>query len=469
MKYLSKILLAIGFITAFSACKKLAEVPFSPNGKAVVLSVSTNMVTTAVADSAKNVISFSWTNPKYAQDPSLYKYVLEIDSTGRNFSGAYKLVITGVMDTTLKGKQFNDILAQIGVLSGVSSSVDVRVTSSYGNNNEAYTSNVITVKATPYIVPLAMSASSLNPLTLLINNAGNSAVIFNWNATQYGNYNFEYRLQLDTVGGKFAKPQEINVNGGLKKDLSIGDLNTIVLLAGATAGKPTEIEFRVAAFQTGNATPSVLSNVIKITVTPYLPFLYLWLPGDYQNWSPDVAPQVGATVPNLNDFEGYVNVPAGGTYKFKFTNAPDWNHTGYGGGAGVLDASGPDLTWPDGANYYYVKANPVSLTWSAIPVTWSIIGDGTPGGWNNDTPMTYDAVNKVWVINSVPLTANLLKFRVTGEWNLNGFPNNNSNLGGSLNSLSYGGDNISIPSTGNYKIVLDLSHPLKYTATLTKL
>ena len=54
-----------------------------------------------------------------------------------------------------------------------------------------------------------------------------------------------------------------------------------------------------------------------------------------------------------------------------------------------------------------------------------------------------------------------MKFRANNGWDIN--------LGGNLSGLTYGGDNISISEAGNYKIVLDLSNPLKYKATITKL
>lgn len=471
MKYLSKLFLAFAVILSFTACKKVADLPFYKNGTAVALTSSVNTISTAPADSGKNVIQLSWTDPKYSQDPSLYKYVVEIDSTGRNFSKEYTLTVTGAMDTSLSGKQFNDIMAGLGIVGGAPASVDVRVTSSYSNNNESYTSNVLTINATPYVVPITATTSSAAPLTLSIGNAASSALVLNWNATQYGNLSFTYKVQVDVNGNNFANAQSFDVEAGAtKKDISVGDLNSAAILAGVTAGTAKDLEFRVVAFLGAGSVPSVISNIIKINVTTYIPFLYLWVPGDYQNWSPDVAPTLGATTPDLNNFEGYVYVVSGGTYKFKFTNAPDWNHTGYGdGGANILSTSGDNLTWPNGGAYYYVKANPVALTWFAMPAAWAIIGDATPGGWDNDTQMTYDVANKVWVINSVALNAGSIKFRANGEWNNPNLPGGNSNLGGSLNALSYGGGNISVAAAGNYKIVLDLSHPLKYTATLTKL
>ncbi|MEO6812863.1 MAG: SusE domain-containing protein [Ginsengibacter sp.] len=468
MKYLSKLFLAFAVLLSFMGCKKIADLPFYPNGTAVVLTSSTNTISTAPADSSKNVLTLSWSNPKYAQDSSLYKFVVEIDSTGRNFAKEYTITSTGAKDTVFTGKQFNDILAGLGVVAGVPSSIDVRVTSSYGNNNEAYMSNVLTIKTTPYIVPITITSSSAGPITLVVDNAANSALVLNWNATQYGSFPFSYEVQMDTVGGNFTNPQVFDVNNGLTKDISVGDLNAAALSAGVTAGTTQKVEFRVLAFQGTNTIPSVISNIFKLDLTTYSPFQYLWVPGDYQGWSPGSAPQLAATLTS-NDYEGYVNVPSGGSYEFKMTNAPDWNHTAYGGDVGTLSTSGGNLKWSDGGGYYFVKANPTALTWSATKATWAIIGDATPGGWGSDTQMTYDAVNKVWVINSVALSANSLKFRANGNWNDPNFPGGNSNLGGSLTGLSYNGSNIPVNAAGNYKVVLDLSHPLRYMATLTKL
>jgi len=69
-----------------------------------------------------------------------------------------------------------------------------------------------------------------------------------------------------------------------------------------------------------------------MTVTPYqviINYPSLWVPGDYQGWNPASAPKVSSKFGNGN-YEGYVNIPSGGTYAFKFTSDPDWNHTNYG-------------------------------------------------------------------------------------------------------------------------------------------
>jgi hypothetical protein len=472
MKYLSKLLLGIAVITAFFSCmKKVPDLPFYKNGNAVTLTASTTTIVPKPSDSTNTVLTLNWTNPKYATDSGHQKFIINIDTTSA-FSNPVTFQVNGPLTYSFTGDQLNNVLAGFGLTAGKPYNMNIRITSSYANNNEQYQSNPLSVAFTPYIVPITVTTSSSSPLTLLINNASNSALVLNWNATKYGNYSFNYAVQLDTAGGNFANPQVFNAGNALMKDISVADLNSAALLAGAAVGIAKDLEFRLVAFHGTNTLPSVVSNVIKVNVTTYSTLVYLWVPGDYQtpppNWTPASAPKLGA-VPGQNDYEGYINVPAGGSFQFKITPAPNWDNSFGDAGSGKLSTSGANLIWPDGAAYYYVKANPVALTWSATKTTWAIIGDATPGGWSNDTPMTYDPVNNVWVINSVALTANSIKFRANGNWNDPNFPGGNSNLGGSLTDLSYNGSNISVSVAGNYKVVLDMSHPLRYTATLTKL
>ena len=65
------------------------------------------------ADSNLTAVTFSWTDPSYATDSSNVKYVLEIDSTGRNFSKAVSMTVTGKKSKSLTGKELNNILLRI--------------------------------------------------------------------------------------------------------------------------------------------------------------------------------------------------------------------------------------------------------------------------------------------------------------------------------------------------------------------
>jgi len=87
---------------------------------------------------------------------------------------------------------------------------------------------------------------------------------------------------------------------------------------------------------------------------------------------------------------------------------------------------------------------------------WGLIGDATPGGWDNSTPMTYDPATGLWSVTTT-LVNGAFKFRANNSWDIN--------LGGDLNNLSYGGDNIPITG-GTYTITLNLTNPQAFKATI---
>src|SRR5687768_7545911 len=149
MKYLNKFLFLSTIVTLlFTACRKVDNLPFYGKGTAVTLTSSTNAVSPTPADSATGVITFSWTNPNYSTDSATYKFILEIDSAGRNFAKKTTKEVIGQLSTTLTGKELNTILLNYGFALGVPHSLDVRVVSSYGNNNEQYISNTVRISVT---------------------------------------------------------------------------------------------------------------------------------------------------------------------------------------------------------------------------------------------------------------------------------------------------------------------------------
>jgi hypothetical protein len=148
MKYLLKLVLGVCFAAVlFSACDKADSLVIAHNGFPVTLLTSATTVVPAPADSLKTVLTLSWTSPNYSTAATNYKYVIEIDSTGRNFSKEYTRVITGIanpnLTTSFTAKDLNTILLGYGFPFGVAMTMDVRITSSYGNNNEPYQSNVL--------------------------------------------------------------------------------------------------------------------------------------------------------------------------------------------------------------------------------------------------------------------------------------------------------------------------------------
>ncbi len=158
MKYLLRIVCGV-FLTAivFSACHKEANITAVNNGTPVLLSSSATDVAPAAADSLKTVLTLTWTSPNYATTATNYKYTIEIDSTGRNFSKEYTRVLTNIANpnlaTTFTAKDLNNILLGYGFSFGVATTMDVRITSSYANNNEILQSNVVKIRMTAYKIP----------------------------------------------------------------------------------------------------------------------------------------------------------------------------------------------------------------------------------------------------------------------------------------------------------------------------
>lgn len=154
MKQIFKLLfLAAGILFMYSSCKKTEALPYFTNGTATVLSSSVSSIVPLTADSNKVGLTLNWTSPKYATDSSNVKYVIEIDSSGRNFAKAVTKTVAGKLSTTYTNKELNAILLAYGFAFNKAYDVDVRVTSSYSNNNEQYKSNTVKIKMTPYLIP----------------------------------------------------------------------------------------------------------------------------------------------------------------------------------------------------------------------------------------------------------------------------------------------------------------------------
>jgi len=155
MKHFSKFLLAILVsVTFFASCDKVDPLTWNSTGINPGLYSSVPTLAAAPSDSDKTVITFSWMSPGYANDPATTKYVLQFDSAGRNFSKAVSATpVIGSLTKGFQAKEINAILLGFGFAFNVAYDVDVRLISSYGNNNEQRISNTVTLKMTPYLIP----------------------------------------------------------------------------------------------------------------------------------------------------------------------------------------------------------------------------------------------------------------------------------------------------------------------------
>jgi starch-binding outer membrane protein SusE/F len=162
---MKQLLKYFSFLTAaavvFAACQKAESLPFYDSGKAPVLTASAATIAPVAADSNNTALTLNWTFPKYATDSATIKYVIEIDSTTKNFSNPYSIVVNGSLTKSFIAKELNSILLSKGYAFNVPVDMDVRVISSYQNNNERLVSNTVKIKMTPYKIPpkVALPAS----------------------------------------------------------------------------------------------------------------------------------------------------------------------------------------------------------------------------------------------------------------------------------------------------------------------
>ena len=293
-----------------------------------------------------------------------------------------------------------------------------------------------------------------------------------WSAAKYGfNASVTYTLQMDKKGNNFASPVSVGSPASTKLtnsdtlSLLTNDLNNKLLLLQLDPENPVSaaVEFRVKAY-ISDSVPVVYSSVVGVTYTPYyIPIIYnkLYVPGDYQGWSPATAPYL-ASLDGGPKYEGYINFTTNGGYKL--TPLPDWS-TSYGGGttAGSISTTGGNLSLPS-VGYYKLNANTSELTLTTMLITsWSVIGDVTGPGynWSNDMNLVFNAATNLWV-GTADLHAGSYKFRANNAWNLS------YGMGAVAGKLDPAGPNISLPVAGNYTIKLNLGNPPIYRYTVVK-
>lgn len=179
---------------------------------------------------------------------------------------------------------------------------------------------------------------------------------------------------------------------------------------------------------------------------PSYPVLYV--PGGHQGWDPANPATVLNSSESNSQYEAYFYFADDNT-ELKITDGPGWDvNYGDNDADGILDQNGGNIVIPS-SGVYRVTVNLDDLSYSITRVEWGVIGDATPGGWDSDQDMTYDPELNAWTI-TLDLSPGEIKFRANDGWDLNLGDNDGNAL------LQYGGANIAIPASGNYRITLYL-------------
>lgn len=196
--------------------------------------------------------------------------------------------------------------------------------------------------------------------------------------------------------------------------------------------------------------------VVQILSTSFPTEEYIYVPGNHQNsvWQPASAPAL-KTAAFDGVYEGYAYMDG----DFKFTKQRNWDNGEYNsthfatyseGFAPSSDGSNIKCSTP---GHYYMKADVMNGELKAVFIeNWGIVGSATPGGWDNDTNMTYNADEECWEAE-LDMTEGEFKFRANDAWDIN--------LGGSSSDLVAGAANIAVAEAGHYSVKLYLSRSAK--------
>lgn len=186
-------------------------------------------------------------------------------------------------------------------------------------------------------------------------------------------------------------------------------------------------------------TINMMDYTYTIEEVNYDPFIYFI--GSTDGWKS--SDQKLALVDEAKGvYTGYVYVadPNGAGLQFKFQRvAGSWdNEINAGafvsfGGAATNENGNIGVNAGEGVYYFDVNLSEGTITATKIE-TMGMIGGFN--NWDGDAVMTWNAEEYCFEATNVGVTADGWKFRVNGGWDIN--------LGGNLNNLTAGGDNITV-------------------------
>ena len=207
----------------------------------------------------------------------------------------------------------------------------------------------------------------------------------------------------------------------------------------------------------GNSTSTA---IVVITVIEKAAITQFWVVGSYNGWdNSDNASFILSTESSNGLAEGYVYLTAG---EIKLVTDHSWDdaHTFGDDGSGKLTNPGSNIAVAEDG-YYLIHANLSDMTYSLLKTEWGVIGSASPGGWDDETALAFNAELKQW-IGGIHLTAAEIKFRANHDWAYN---YGSDNADGTLQS---GGANIPVDLESDYAVTLDLSTPNVYTYILNR-
>lgn len=303
-------------------------------------------------------------------------------------------------------------------------------------------------------------------------NADSENVIFSWTAADFG-------LPVQVLYQIYLVRGDVEALAGATNSTSIaipkGDLNGVVINGlGVSANETVEVTAYVSATVANSTKYEAIKSEqsAPFSVSTYAaPLKWLYLVGEFNNWTETTAPIFWETAAGTNIYECMVDftptnespTKAGHSF-FKIIPEQSWASS-YGkdelsAGWAVEENNDGNLSLPlaDGV------INQISVNLAAMSISKKTVGNklgltGTITDWadNADVPFAYDALTSTWKTEPVSLPANAeIKLRIDGR---NGTLNwgdagkASTAVAGGM-ELAEGGGNIVVAEGGTYVVVL---------------
>lgn len=239
-----------------------------------------------------------------------------------------------------------------------------------------------------------------------------------------------------------------NLPVSLEGKANVSELTDAVVSLFGQAPVERTISSSLSAFISAGESVMKATTSIELKVTLSVDFTeFIYLPGNHQGWNTSNAPALRS----LN-FDGlYTGFSyLDGDFKFNKSRDASWADGEYN--YNDFSVFSPEITLGEGTNFnvatpafYYIAANVATGELTVTATNWGIIGDATSGGWDTDTPLTYNAADATWTVIT-DLIAGKFKFRANNDWAIN--------LGGDINNLTQNGSDIVVEEAGNYTITV---------------
>lgn len=137
------------------SCKKDESKIYFQGGTAPVLTANATELVLTHDNADQTAVTFAWTNPDYLFNTGVSSqnvtYLLQVDTTGSNFSSPQEVSISSDLSKTFTEKDLNTILTKLNLLENIPHNVEFRIKSSLVNNTVPLYSNVIKMVITPYL------------------------------------------------------------------------------------------------------------------------------------------------------------------------------------------------------------------------------------------------------------------------------------------------------------------------------